>query len=903
MSDPDLTGANITVRALAFDEVHSPNSLTAKTESTWRVTTGSPVAGGGIDFYVWTPGTNLMQIGTVSNQTALLMNIPAGATQADFPIKALGIGTTDIYLQRVRDYQNNSISGVTNAIRRTITLVAPPPPLVRVVMTDSGTDSISVNETSSLNTGSFQIELSEVFTNDVWVRIDTSPTGQSNVTFDTFPVVVRIPAGSLVSPVSRFSVLDGFSWMTSGSYYDYALVTLTPTVTNADAAATYTRIQNGTVYVRNVAPVLLQPLGTERPTAQRGMPFIFDWAVSDAPTDLASGMTVTWDFGDGTHQTVYGATGQIVHTFTTVGLRFVRVIACDKDGGHSSEHDMIVNVVQPTVRVVPSAGEYSETNNTGSLMVYLNTAFTDDVWVRLSSSVNGKAQSNLVLASDVILIPKGSTNAPAPISFSLLDGTYQSQSYGVDIVPTVTNASAAAIFTSLQPAKVYVDNVAPMVTHPAVVQRFPPYPPYDQVVIGRPFTFNYAVKDIAADQSSMVVRWIFYESVRQDMVVSGAVGQVSHTFSKLGYCNVQMYAQDKDGGCSDWVDLVVNVIPVPPPPSVRVLTPSGALPETPSPNTGELTVQLSEAFTNAVTVGLAVTPANSAENGAVALATNQVVFAVGETQKTVKVSLSDGTGLSQTNGFTITPTVTGNAAAVAYYPVMTSGSVKITNVSPSILYPFASDLTGPTIYLVRQGEPWGFNWMVSDVALDAPTLSVLWDFGDGETQRLSGGSGYVGHIYTVTGDMVVSMDASDKDGGQSEVQFKIRVAAPRSFAVWAANKGLSGELSALFGLDRDGDSIVNGFEYAFGTNLTAGMPLLKIRIVDGSPLVETPKRDPDTTADVSVVVEGCTNLLSGGWLLPIGPSLRSGKPSDRDWYAPLVTVPDKAFFRLRAVRE
>ena len=895
--DADLTGANITVRALSFDEVHSPNSLTAKTESTWRVTTGSPVAGGGIDFYVWTLGTNLLQIGTLPNQTALLMNIPAGATQADFPIKALGVGTTDIYLQRVRDYQNNSISGVTNAVRRTITLIAPPPPLVRVVMTDSGTDSISMNETSNLNTGSFQIELSEVFTNDVWVRIDTSPTGQSNVTFDTFPVVVRIPAGSLVSPVSRFSVPDGFSWMTSGSYYDYALVTLTPTVTNADAAATYTRIQNGTVYVHNVAPVILKPLATEMRNALRGVPFTFDWEVSDAPADLATVMTA-WDFGDGQVQTVYGASGQIFHTFTSSGLRQVRVHARDKDQAYSNWLLFYVNVVQPTVRVVPSTGEYSETNNTGSLMVYLNTAFTDDVWVRLSSSVNGKAQSNLVLATDVILIPKGSTNAPAPISLSLLDGTYQSQFYGVDIVPTVTNASAAAIFTSLQQAKVYVDNVAPVITQPD--DWGPLVPPYDRVVVGRPFTFFYTVKDAPADQESMKVYWNIDD---QFVVATGAVGQVTHTFSRTGGGFVSLYAQDKDGGRSDYVDFFVKVIPVPPPPSVRVLTPSSALQETPSPNTGELTVQLSEAFTNAVTVGLAVTPANSAENGAFALATNQVVFEVGETQKTVKVSLFDGTGLSQTNGFTITPTVTGNAAAVAYYPVMTSGSVKITNVSPSILYPFASDLTGPTIYLVRQGEPWGFNWMVSDVALDAPTLSVLWDFGDGQTQRLSGGSGYVGHIYTVTGDRVVSMVASDKDGGQSEVQFKIRVAAPRSFAVWAANKGLSGDLSALFGLDRDGDGIVNGFEYAFGTNLTAGMPLLKIRIIDGSPLVETPKRDPDTTADVSVAVEGCTNLLSGGWLLPIGPSLRSGKPSDRDWYAPLVTVPDRAFFRLRAVRE
>ena len=140
-------------------------------------------------------------------------------------------------------------------------------------------------------------------------------------------------------------------------------------------------------------------------------------------------------------------------------------------------------------------------------------------------------------------------------------------------------------------------------------------------------------------------------------------------------------------------------------------------------------------------------------------------------------------------------------------------------------------------------------------------------------------------------------------GVTNYIKRTIMVTPPVGFALWATGKGLSGDPDILLGLDRDGDGVANGFEYAFGTNRTVGMPLLKIRIVDGSPLVETPKRDPDTTADVSVTVEGCTNLLSDGWTLPMGPSRRSDKPADRDWYAPLVTVPDKAFFRLRAVRE
>jgi len=63
----------------------------------------------------------------------------------------------------------------------------------------------------------------------------------------------------------------------------------------------------------------------------------------------------------------------------------------------------------------------------------------------------------------------------------------------VGIVPTVTNASAAAFFTSLQPAKVYVDNVAPVITQPDDWGQIAP--PFDRVVVGRPVTFFYTVKD------------------------------------------------------------------------------------------------------------------------------------------------------------------------------------------------------------------------------------------------------------------------------------------------------------------------------------------------------------------------------------------------------------------------
>ncbi len=805
--DLDLSKQNITIRNLSFSDAHSPVSVAATENNTWRVSTVNPIESAVVDFYVWTPGTNVLQLGSVPNQTALLVSMPTGSTYIDFPVKGLAIGTTFVYLQRTADYANNFTAvGMTNYIRRAITVTAAPEPTVRVILTDTASDNTTLSETSTPNTGEFRIELSQAYGSNVTVRLDTLPAGQSNLTFATSPFYVTVPAGSLVSPSAKFSVVDGTVLSASAG------VTLTPVITNAISAGVYTRRRDASVYVNNVKPTILLPLATDVLTATQNEPFKFDWSINDVVADQATGMRIRWTYGDGsTNEFGHGAAGSIFHTYTTTGSRQVKVTAYDKDGGVSDEVQFTVNIVPPTTKphvwVKTNADVYDETstNNTGSLVIYLSEPAGFDTWVRLNT--DPAVQSNVLFSSgDAVRIPQGSTNTTVRY-FSIPDGTDFSSGSGIMVTPSVTNPVAAAYYTDLRSTTLYVNNLRPRVVAPVAGDLLlPSVAPYNTVPMGSPYVFDYVVSDVPADQASMRLYWRF-ESGGAMFTVTGAVGQIANTYTTLGDKIVTVYAVDKDGGVSDTVQFKVTVVTPPPPPTVRILPPPGALPETTSPNTGSFIVQLSQTFTNAVTVSLASSPVNNAANGTIQLATNRVVFGIGETEKTVKFSARDGTDISWTTGFTITPTVIGNAAAVAYFTEVTPGTIELYNINPVITTPVASDITAATyVYEVAQGSPWTFNWVVSDVPADltstpiATAMTVTWYFGDGTTGVGYGATGSINHTYTALGDIIVRMVAQDKDGGFSEVQFKIRVKPSKAINVTPVGPNMEAGLSLLPGI-------------------------------------------------------------------------------------------------------
>jgi len=122
------------------------------------------------------------------------------------------------------------------------------------------------------------------------------------------------------------------------------------------------------------------------------------------------------------------------------------------------------------------------------------------------------------------------------------------------------------------------------------------------------------------------------------------------------------------------------------------------------------------------------------------------------------------------------------------------------------------------------------------------------------------------------------------------------------FAQWAASQGITGDLGTQLGVDRDHDGVANGFKYALGANWSNGVPLMNIRMVSGQPVVEVPKQDASTTAFVSLLIEGSTDLLTGEWALPIesAPST-SEKPANCDWFRTSGTPVNNAFFHMRAI--
>ena len=131
--DPDLTGAGVVLTTLILD-AQTPDWVPATAAVTWRVKTDKDVGESPFQVVVWTPQTNIVRVGAVSNQAALTLDLSsggAGATcsQAAFALAGLSQGTADIYVQRVPDYAANATAGVQSFIKRTITVT--PAPLKR----------------------------------------------------------------------------------------------------------------------------------------------------------------------------------------------------------------------------------------------------------------------------------------------------------------------------------------------------------------------------------------------------------------------------------------------------------------------------------------------------------------------------------------------------------------------------------------------------------------------------------------------------------------------------------------------------------------------------------------------------------------------------------------------------
>lgn len=117
------------------------------------------------------------------------------------------------------------------------------------------------------------------------------------------------------------------------------------------------------------------------------------------------------------------------------------------------------------------------------------------------------------------------------------------------------------------------------------------------------------------------------------------------------------------------------------------------------------------------------------------------------------------------------------------------------------------------------------------------------------------------------------------------------------FTRWARNLGLEGAPEVLFDQDRNDDGIPNGFEYAFGDNLSTTDMMLMIRSVNGRIVAEIPRQDEETIPFVTVTLKASSDLEN--WTLPTIPaSDTTGMPKNREWRE-ADKVPAQAFFKLQ----
>ncbi len=133
-----------------------------------------------------------------------------------------------------------------------------------------------------------------------------------------------------------------------------------------------------------------------------------------------------------------------------------------------------------------------------------------------------------------------------------------------------------------------------------------------------------------------------------------------------------------------------------------------------------------------------------------------------------------------------------------------------------------------------------------------------------------------------------------------DVSIVAHIPTATSFTVWTQLHTPGNPITNAFAVDRDGDGVPNGIEYAFGTNWAAGTPLLNIRIVAGVPVVEVPCLDAQAGPYAGACVEVAHDLAAPHWTNRVHAVGGSDKPSNRDWFQPDVDG-SNSFFRLRAV--
>lgn len=824
--DENLYYRNIRLQTMSFDAGNVASIEANGAKGYWTVNLGG-VASNAFSVVIWTP-TNLVKFGETTFAAAITNTVAAGSTSFTFPIKGLIEGSgARIVVQRREAFKAISATIPSDAISSVIDVSRAGEPSARIEWLD-GSSFQESDPTDNANRKRFKIVLNQTYTNlntDLYFRIDVAQAASNEVNVVVDPeadgYVVR--AGQTESVAYGFFAQDGSLASKSSG------VSMRAIATNVSY---YTSTPVSKVYISNVAPTIAQPNGSTTFSGWRQ--FVTNdmgiaWSVADVPVDLATNMVFYWEM-DGTllpAQTNLVATGSgsFKYAFSRAGLTTNKLYIVDKDGTPSLTSTFYINVEQsPRVTVSTDLNSYREiTNSVGNVRVTLSKAFTEDVWVKVYARYgDGTEQNNAIVSAFpmMFMIPQGETVSDAQ-DFTLRDGTVDSVSKRITFIPEVTNTAAQAEYKDLRTKTVSVYNTAPSIS----VVGGNDGVTFTNVPVGSAYVFDYEIADSQGDLAGVFTNiWSFGagEAVVTN-VSSGARGTLSYTFTSRGTKTVSVYSYDKDGGVSQTYTFQVRVVQGIPLPAVTVLQPSGAFKETDASFTYDLTVQLSQDYTESVTVALGVLEPTNYINGIIQFQTTNVVFAAGQQTATVKFSAKDGTPYSIQHGFTVVPRVISPVAAANFYTNRVSATVFVENADPIITSPVSTDITTDTFaYELTQGVQKSMSWVVTDVNGDKITspasanIRVVWDFGDGTSATYYGASGTAWHTYTAIEDFPVTVTAYDKDGGQTltPVQFKVRVNPSKGVNVTP----LGPNSASYWGATGLGDGMVKSADAVSSTN-------------------------------------------------------------------------------------
>jgi len=838
--DPTFAKQNVRLQTLQFEAIDWEVQQTTTLQNCLVKTSTGQAVSNNVTFYVWSDDTNTAQIVEQAGQNytversgqidyAALTLLP-GDSQRVFSIYGRNEGFARIYLSPAPPPTK---PGETNYITKTVEVTAPPPPTVNVSLDPLATelDGFVHLEESDVKDKPLHVTFTQAYSGGpVTIRLDVSPSGV--VALETNRVTLA--AGETESRLVRFAPSDG-------DLNGVGEVIITPVIETPGAVAYFGgRLEPAKIKITNKVPAVQLSNPDPNPPVSTTVT-VFPWALTDVAADVSAGVIFKWSFGDGSTlvETNYTTVGTVTHIYnnSAAANRILRLEVKDKDMStfaQAAEMSFTVDlpVATPKLEIITQSSA-TETGGLVRVQFALSQSYAQDVTVALT--VEPPEWTNNIAFQDMmpgmlpgpVTIPatKLTNEADFDMWYKVLDGNTNLAS--LVFRPVVVSTPGDASYYTPVERNIFIRNTPPQIT--AINGNNVNAISNVTVAATMPKTFTVDVKDVTADLGSIRTYWVFsddptnvYEMVGTAMPLLGvARASIDHTFAAPGMYTVRVWAEDKDqapgASADDYREFYVSVGA---PPTVRVRPPAGAISEDPLVTDNDFVVvelNVAPPF-GSVAVSLSVSPPNSSQNGSLVFDDPTVVFTrqeldLGILEKPVSINslLKDGTRISNSTGFTVTPTVTGSIGVPEFYGAnLVSGIVRIHNENPKIINPKNRDTaaTAEVAFSVAQGTPYVFYWEVDDAMEDwnsEPGSTNTWYFGDNSTFTASTRYGSYAKTYNTLGIKTVRFVSRDKDGGSHEVSFNIRVDPAKRLDVTPVGHisgSASGDYAGMAGLGR-----------------------------------------------------------------------------------------------------